>query len=121
MPNQTTGLTASALHRRWELQEEQQEAVNRLAREGNYEGARALALQLADEAHAAYPQYEGYWDDWELGRMPSRAQGKAGVQFEEGDYVLCSLDTGVFGDRWTWRAYSLRLGWNCEVARVQEL
>lgn len=47
----------------------------------------------AAEAHAAYRQYDGYWDGWRVAEITKRVRTKLGVAFEAGDLVLVSPDT----------------------------
>ncbi|HEV3072126.1 MAG TPA: hypothetical protein VGY76_11965 [Solirubrobacteraceae bacterium] len=52
--------------------------------------ARAAIVQLADTAHAEYPQYAGHWDgeEWQVGIIRRRVSTKAGIALEPGDIVL---------------------------------
>lgn len=60
---------------------------------------------LADGAHAAYPQYRGHWDGWNVGIIAKTTRTKGG-EVVKGDAVLWVADredTGV-------SVYSIRMG-----------
>jgi hypothetical protein len=42
----------------------------------------------AEKAHAQYPQYNGFWDGYRLGRVKKTIKTKMGVAFEPGDLAM---------------------------------
>lgn len=54
-----------------------------------------LTESLRDHAkasHAAYPQYDGYYDSWTLGEITRRVRTKGGVDVAAGTLVLANFD-----------------------------
>lgn len=51
---------------------------------------RAMLIQEAEKANAAYPQYAGHWDGWRVAEITRTVRTKLGVAFEPGDLVLVS-------------------------------
>lgn len=89
--------------------DKEQEEVNLIAEAGQLMAAHRLATKLAEKHLAEYPQYEGHWQGWSLGKATDTLTTKLGVAFEAGDYVLIRNDSSwVSPGRWT--AFSLR---NC--------
>lgn len=82
-------LTHAAMDAKRNMLAEQQVRINDLARGGAPQALVEAAIRsLAAEEHAAYPQYEGRWDRWVLGKIRRRIETKAGLSFEPGDVVL---------------------------------
>lgn len=58
--------------------------------------------QHAIAAHAAYPQYVGYYDGWTLGQTTKRIRTKGGTDIARGTFVLTNFDheaiPGLDGD-----------------------
>ena len=75
--------------------------------------AHDLLVRAAGADHAAYPQYEGYWDGWSLTALPRRVRFKSG-DAEAGDVVLCRYDDRdpEFAH---WTIYNARTGTNCAL------
>lgn len=66
-----------------------QEAINAaIDHPGGEDEAIKMAREQAAEDHIEFPQYDGYWDDWTLGRITRDIDTKAGRQFNEGDIVM---------------------------------
>lgn len=54
----------------------------------DYDVVREQAHAEAVAAHRQYPQYEGYWDGWELAEVLEPITTKGGNRFQPGDLVL---------------------------------
>lgn len=79
----------------------------------------------ADQRHAAYSQYAGYFDGWGLGQATCDHIGKGGTQASAGEYVLLA-PSGFRGRGWMAMVfYSRLLGWVCETSwgmrRIEEM
>jgi len=72
----------------------------------NEETIREIRKQAA-AAHAAYPQYKGYWDgpEWVLVRITAKVRTKLGQAFSKGELALAK--PGVLEGKVVWCAYSL--------------
>lgn len=82
---------------------------------------KSILIREAEEAHAQYPQYEGYWngDEWYVVRFTRELTTKGGVRFKVGDLALCrdrSDDEARYGLEMP-TAYSSRGQVNCAVPR----
>ena len=64
-------------------------------------------IQMAQAAHAQWPQYAGHWQgsEWVLVEITRRVVTKGGVAFEPGDITIARPPLWIGGD---WTAYSLR-------------
>lgn len=85
---------------------------------------RRMIVEAADEAHAAFGQYEGYWsgEEWQLGMITRATRTRLGLAFDAGDVVLYKLTTAqemVQGSDGAFvTAYSMRNGVNTRVAHA---
>lgn len=62
-------------------------------RKGNGMNPQTEALrQHAIDSHAAYSQYAGYFDGWELGTLRRRITTKGGTRLAAGTEVLTNFD-----------------------------
>lgn len=80
---------------------------------------RASVKAQAAERHAAYRQYDGYWDgpEWKVVTITKRVVTKMGVAFEKNERTIAKPDDS--GDRdfeGSWTAYSVRNGINTLVS-----
>lgn len=84
------------------------DAVSRPAVPTPVSTVAAQVRAVAATAHAAYPQYNGYWDgaEWRLVRIRRNVRTKAGVAFCKGDYTL--LRHAEYADGPSETAYSIR-------------
>jgi hypothetical protein len=76
--------------------------------------ALMLLRAAAETEHAKYPQYDHYWDDYGLARLPRSIKFKSG-EAKRGDLVLCSARDS--NERSYWRIYNVRSGMNCALPR----
>jgi hypothetical protein len=79
------------------------------------EALRRGLLAEAIERHAPYPQYAGYFDDWQLIEVTKRVRTKLGVAFETGDVVLGTRPNPVMNLPEHYTCYSRRTGANTAV------
>jgi len=84
-----------------------------------YRQVRRRLLTHAEDLHMDFPQYDGYWEDWKLGRMKRRVCMKNGTAIEEGDLVLVGLRAELQqlegGAEFCCTVYNCRSGNNCSV------
>jgi hypothetical protein len=92
-----------------------QEAVNATYVQFGAQEAADLARRIAVEEHIEYPQYDGKWDGWTLGRITMDCKSKGGTQAVKGDFVIMTHERGMGLSQGYTTFYSVRLGWNCSA------
>lgn len=106
--------TAAEIRAEWAAQDREQAGINTYAGWGyTAEQVKDAIVEIATDAHAEYPQYDGYWDgpEWVLAKITRRLRTKGGVRFERGDIVLVNLterEPQFPGDVVNPTAYSVR-------------
>ena len=78
-----------------------------------------LVRQIAERAHAEYPQYVGHWDGWKLVRFGRDVTTKGGLRFAIGDYAIADMTPPAlpFCHDGSVTAYSVRGAVNVRVGR----
>lgn len=97
-------------------QEIAQCAVNRAVNAVAAEHVYRLVKGQAEYAHAAYPQYVGYWNGWQPVRFVREIRTKGGVAFKVGDYsIVTARDVTFAAPDLRHLAYSTRNNSNTAV------
>lgn len=116
-------MNLTELNERRRVQADDQESLNRIVDRWAGHRVRSLLVEIAELEHAAYPQYAGYWDDWQVGRIGTDITTKGGDAFHAGDVVLFKHRDHFIAMYPETVVYSVRLGWNVVVmhAGIREL